>query len=182
MKKLSKIEIKNKITKYLNNKGIPIILTDSDNLIWNYEPHYSKFLNKIYIDYNNESCYIKYFSDSYPANISRKKTKVTDGFCIKIYRNLMLIKEKCDEIAEKIKISTETKNKYCIELELYYKKLYTNVEIATYVNIDYIRINVNCYNIDYRYAVYYTILYRNNKYNLKNKIQHLEEDIPLCII
>ena len=42
MKKLSKTEIKNKLIKYFNKKGVELV-EDRNDLIWLYNIHYSTY-------------------------------------------------------------------------------------------------------------------------------------------
>jgi hypothetical protein len=181
MKKLTKIEIKNKIIKYLKNKGIEVALNEDQNLVWNYEPYYSKYTVKIYVEdknYNSGDFKVTYYSSSHVKGIKRRKTAVTDGFCLKIYRNLMWIKEQLDVYANEVKAKTDIKIKYCTELEIHYKKLYKHVDVRSEKNFDNtIDININCY--DNSNNCYYSITYKENRYYLNHKTENLEIDIPL---
>ena len=173
MKELSEIEIKNKIIKYLNNKGIVITFNKSNDLIWNYEPHYSKFKIDLYFNRIKSTYSIRYYvnySHYKLKNLKRRKTSISNGYCLKIYKNLIWLKEKLDIIATEIKKEADNKNKYCTELESYYFRKHKSVYIKTNIlSDDSININIDCYDEDK--STFYYIIYKNNKYYLISKVE-----------
>ena len=117
-------EIKNKILKYLNKKGIDIIL-DNNRLIWNYNIHYSKFVVQLYfqsIDRDKGHYSITYSSSYSIQGIRRRKNSTVRNYCIDIYRNLSYFQGELNKRAEVIKNEIDNKNKYCLEIESHYKK------------------------------------------------------------
>lgn len=177
-KDLSKKELAEVIIKYLNKKGINLVFED-DSLYWKYEKYYSKFSTELVFDkkdYYNDKYYniIKYHNLAYYNGINKRRTSISDGFCLKIYKNLMWIKEKMDKSAEKEKIKIDTKTKYCTELETYYKKLYKYVRINVGIeDNNIIPIDITCSDKDT--VVYYSMFYKNNKYYLTSELENYEE-------
>ena len=105
MKTLSKIEIKEKIVKYLENKGICIELTDYDNLIWHYKKEDSEFtitlnINSRNCNYNDDKYIIKYYSSHLIEGIRKRRTLAYGSFCISVYNNLIWIRGYLDQIAK----------------------------------------------------------------------------------
>lgn len=177
MKKLTKPEAREYLIKYLAKKGINLSLNEYNNLIWIYKSHYSEFIIKIYIEpkdgWSDESgLIIKYYS-SYAEQLGRRKTAVTDGFGLKVYKNLIFIKEQLDKRAEQLKETIDRKKKYCTELEIYYKKIHKRVEISTSKNRDEsISININAY--DDNKSTSYSMTYKDNRYYLNGKYTNSE--------
>lgn len=180
MKKLSEMsetEIKTKLVKYLNDKGIGMVLTDNGKLIWNYEPHYSQFEIRLNYTYKNDNEQIIFYSLNtfVNKNFQRRKTSIGNRFCLKVYRNLQIIKEEYDKIAMSNKRAVDTKTKYCTELEMYYKRLYDRIDISASKQIDdTITISISCYN-GYNAAAYYALTVKNNKYYITHKIDYLKD-------
>ena len=171
-KQLTELEIKNKIVKYLNGKGIVISVDSDERIIWYYEPHYSKFTVKLYFekkDWNDpQNNIVRYYTSHNVAGLHRRKTSLKySGYCLKIYKILMLCKEQLDRIAESEKKRIDQKTKYCTELESYYKKFYKSVNISTSKYENSVDITINCHNDDS--SVYYEIVYKDNKYYLTNR-------------
>jgi len=183
-KQLTEIEIKHKIVKYLNAKGIVISVDSDEKIIWYYEPHYSKFTVKLYFekkDWNDDqNNIIKYYPSHNVSGLHRRKTSIKySGYCLKIYKILMLCKEQFDKIAESEKKRIDQKTKYCTELESYYKKFYRSVNVSTSKNGETVDISINCYNDNS--SVYYQIIYRDNKYYLTNRREDYHES-PTIIV
>jgi hypothetical protein len=161
MKKLTEKEIKEKIIKYLGKKGITAIINDDNELVWNYTPYYSKYRVELSIGRKdpwkeNSEYVVKYHTSIYICGLNRRKTSVNDGFCLKIYRNLLWIKRHLDEDALEHKEKIDTKNKYCTELEMYYKKIHKSVSVASNKNSDNsVNIFVSCY--DENMSTYYLV-------------------------
>jgi hypothetical protein len=182
MKKLSEMsemEIKTKLVKYLNEKGIDMIINDNGKLIWTYEPHYSKFeirLNYTYKNENDNDPIIFYSPNTFVnKDFHRRKTSINNSYCLKVYRNLQIIKEEYDKIAVANKRVVDTKTKYCTELEKYYERLYDRVDITTSKQIDdTISISISCYN-GYTASAFYNILFKNNKYYITHKVDYTKE-------
>ena len=173
MKKLTEIELKLKTITYLNNKGMQFVLENGKDVVWNYSPFYSNFRIRLSFqkkDYNDlESKYIiNYYVNVNVKGTRRRKTTTNDGYNLKVYKNLLLIKEELDKIASAEKEKIDTKTKYCTELEKYYKKLYETVTISTYREDDTrVSISINCHKPNK--SVYYEIIYKNNRYFLSEK-------------
>lgn len=183
-KELTEIEIKQKIVKYLNAKGIIVSINSDEKIIWYYEPHYSKFTVNLYFERKNwndeENSIIKYYTNYKVKGLHRRKTSIRySGYCLKIYNILMLCKEEFDKIAEAEKKRIDQKTKYCTELESYYKRFYKNVNISTTKYSEVIGININCQNDDS--SVYYQIIYKDNKYYLTNRKEEYQEQ-PIFMI
>lgn len=175
-------EIKDKLLKYLNKKGIEIIL-NNDRLIWNYENNYSKFkieLNFETIKYKEEEYYsITYYCSSntgWYLDVKRRKTSTLGNYCLNVYKTLIYIKIESDKKSELVKTETDNKNKYCLEIEAHYKKIHNRVNVTTYEYSDYVSINVHCYD-NYK-PTDYNILYdkTKNKYFLENKTENLSKE------
>lgn len=172
MKKLTENELRNKVVKYLNAKGIPIVLTENNKVIWNYNPHYSNYTIQLSFerkDYNDGiSNIIKYYSNINVTGIGRRRTSIADGFCLKVYRTLIWIKEELDKFAEDVKKKIDMKNHYCTELEMYYKKIYSRVSVNATKYQNEIDISINCN--DAKSSVHYSMVFKDNKYYLNRKI------------
>jgi hypothetical protein len=184
MKKLTDIEIKNKIVTYLGKKGITITMTEHGNLFWYYKKYYSDFTIRLLLErkkWNDENInLIKYSVNEFSIRgISRRKTSINDGFCLSLYKNLIWIQQQLDTIAENTKIKTDDKIKYCTELEMYYKKIHNNVNISVSKgsNNTY-NISISGYN-NHNNSVYYTMTYSDNKYYLDYRSENLEKIIEL---
>ena len=181
-KQLNRTEIIDKTVKYLNSKGISIAVKD-DEIVWNYEPHYSKFRIKLYLEKKNwndeQPNLIKYYVNINVRGIGRRKNTIGDGYCLKVYRTLSWIKEELDKIAEEEKNKIEQKTKYCTELESYYKKLYNRVSISTSKSGEIVSINISCSDADS--YVNYTMTYKDNKYYLNNRLENFEKPISFNI-
>lgn len=184
-KQLSEIEIKNKIVKYLNAKGIMISIDSDERIIWYYEPHYSKFTVKLSFekkDWNDDQNNIVRYYTNNVSGLHRRKTSLKySGYCLKIYKILMICKEELDRIAKSQKNIIDQKTKYCTELESYYKRFYKQINISTskYPESELIDISINCYGDNS--SVYYQILYKENKYYLMNRQEEYQES-PTFII
>jgi hypothetical protein len=183
MKTLTRTEIQNKIITYLGKKGIIITISENDELTWNYKQHYTVFSVRLYLEKKNYSDQqpnlIRYYPSERIKGFSRRRTSVNSGFCLKIYRDLMLIKPKFDEIAEKIKLKEDVKIRYCTELELHYKKLYKYVGISTSKYENIVNIDMSCSNSNS--SVYYSITYKDNKYYLNRKTEHFDSPLETII-
>jgi len=181
-KQLNRTEIIDKTIKYLNSKGISIAVKE-DEIVWNYEPHYSKFRIKLYLEKKNWSDeqpnLIKYYVNSHVRGIGRRKNTISDGYCLKVYRTLMWIKDELDKVAEEEKNKIEQKTKYCTELESYYNKLYKRVSISTSKNGEMISINISC--TDNNSYVNYNMTYKDNKYYLNNRLENYETPITFNV-
>ena len=175
MKTLTRIEIQEKIVKYLKGKDIDITLTNSGGL-WCYKKDYNEFRVTLDVTYNNDDKFIiRYYINYSIEGIRRRRTIASGNFCLKMFTNLMWIKKHLDIIADDNKIKIDTKNKYCTELEMYYKKMYKNVQISINKQSDSnYNISINGYD-DKGGNTSYSITLSNNKYYLDNKTQSLNE-------
>jgi len=177
---LSKEEVINNIITYLEKKNINIKLYH-DRLIWNYDVYYSKFVVTLYLDkkdYNDENFTIKYHSN-FNINTKRRRTLTSKGYLIKVYKNLNWIKSELNIVADKLKCETETKNKYCTELERHYCKIHKSVSITTGKDWNNnVIIQINCTD-SYDKSSYYSISYKDNRYNLIHKIEYDKKIINL---
>ena len=176
MNNLSETEIKEKLIKYLSKKGITLISTYS-NLVWNYEPHYSKFI--ITLNFNHiedNKLVIRYHTNEYSLNgLSRKRTSITNIFCNNVYKNLICMKSRLDVIANDCKYNIDSKNKYCTELEQHFSEIHKN---GVYVSIndsrDHKIITINGRDSFEKYSTY-QITYKDNKYYLNSKVSYFDE-------
>ncbi len=176
---MNKEEVKESLIKYLNKKGIEI-QHDEDNLIWKCESNGYIYNVSIYINSKSSNdlsgFIIRYYTNQF--HLKRKKTSVAVGFGLKVYKNLIFIKEKLDKISYDLKNENNRIKKYCLELENYYKRKHNRVTISTNENFDKtISIYVNCY--DNVKTFYYHIIFDNNRYYLYNKITNCEIEIPI---
>ena len=176
-KNMSKLEVKQKLIKYLTKKGLNVELDIDEKIYWNYNVHYSTL--KIKLDpekdnYDDDFFIIRYLTSIQLDGLYKKKTSTKNNFCLAVYNNLLLIKEQFDKIAEYKKIETDLKNKYCNELEAYYKRKYDKVGITTKQTDDYVDISINC-----DYGEYYNIIYKDNKYYLKSKSIYFDKQIEI---
>lgn len=173
-------EIKIKIINYLSKKGLNVMLDKyGDDIVWNYNILYSEFntrlsfySKKLYSE-NEKDFYIDYYSNAHKL----KKTVLSGNYCLRIYKKLLIIKEELDKIAEKNKNFIDTKNKYCTELESYFKSKHQSVDISTYIETNSISIIINCYDPNVR--TYYRIRYMNNKYYLLLKTEEIEKKLEV---
>lgn len=176
-------EIKNKILKYLNSKGIEIIL-ENNILIWNYNIYYSKFTVQLYfesIDYDKGHYSITYNSSYYSIQgLKRRRTSTLGNYCANIYKNLIFIQDKLNERAETIKKEMDNKNNYCLEIESHYKKIHRSVNLSSYQYADD-NINICVYCYDNNKNVDYSIFYdkKINKYFLESKTETFSKDYLL---
>jgi hypothetical protein len=178
MKKITEVEIKNKLIKYLSNKGIQVSISQTHELTWYYEPFYSKYIIRLHIEEKYGKYIIQYSVNEYIKGINRRKTTVNDGFCNKVYNNLIHFKGELDKLAEIERDAIDTKTKYCTELEKYYKKLYERVDITTRTVKQnhgiYVGINISCYD-GYKQSAAYSIYFDRNKYYLMQKTENVCE-------
>lgn len=166
-----KTEIKEKLIKYLTKKDIEKIEINYNSLIIDYEIYYSKFKIKIYF-YKKENYYdIKYGSNLYIKNLSKRRTTTkNNNFCNMVLKTINFIKTEMNKEAKKIKDETELKNKYCKELEIHYKNIHDKIQITNISSFDNeTHFNINAYDNDSN--TWYDIEYKNNKYFLKEKIE-----------
>jgi len=179
MNNLSKDEINDKLIKYLSKKGINITL-DYNNMVWNYEPHYSKFKITIYPERSDDDkLIIRYYTNHYNLDgLKRRRTSITNSFCNSVYKNLIWIKEKLDVIANDVKYKTDTKNKYCSELEEHYKTIHKNVTVSINENTDSKNIVISGQDTFEKYSNYY-ITYKDNRYYMNNKVSYLNEVLDM---
>ena len=174
MKKITEIDFKNKLIKYLSSKGIEISISETGVLSWYYEPFYSKYLIKLHFEEKYGKYLITYSVNEYMKGINRRKTTVNTGFCTKVFNNLIHFKEELDKLAEIERETIDTKTKYCTELESYYKRTYEKVEISTRIQKARIDIGINCYD-GFKHKASYSIYYDRNKYYLMQKTEHVCE-------
>lgn len=168
----TKQEIKENLIKYLAKKGIELSLNENNSLVWVYKVHYSTFTTKLFIEAKdgwneNSGSVIKYYC-SYAEGLGRRKTAVNSGFGLKVYKNLMFIKEQLDKKAEQVKETVDRKKQYCTELEMYYKKIHKRVDISTSKNNDG-SISITISGYDDQKSTYYSILFKDNRYYLNSK-------------
>ena len=166
-----KIEILNYLTKYLAKKGIEIKNDGFDRIIYNYKRHYTECRVTMYFNYNINNNYntIKYYCTYNIPGIRRRRTK-TNGNCgLSVYKNLLFIISKLDIIAEEEKRNIDLKNKYCSELESYYKRKHKKVNISLSKTDTGLYISIISRDIKVQKFTYYTIHCINNKYYLTNK-------------
>jgi len=169
-------EIQNKVINYLNKKGISVS-QQGETLIWNYSPHYSEFRIKIYFGkkmYYSDYNIITYGTNNYLNGINKKKTTISNGFCYRMYKILMLIKKELDENAEKYKKEVDLNTKYCTELERYYKRSYNSVTLSTHKNEDKVEIFVNC--TDSTKRISHRIIVKDNTYFLVETNEYFYEN------
>ena len=176
-------EIQDKIIKYFSKKGINLI-KEYDNLIWNYNIHYSEFSSILRIrkDYYLDEFYlITYNVKGADITTYKKKTKSSSkNFCLIIYKNFMAFQKIFDEKALELKIETDLKKNYCIELTRYYSRLHNkiSIDVSEYIPNE-ININITGYDQRNRHESYYCIKYMNNKYYLISKSDYIKKDFDL---
>lgn len=177
-------EIQDKIIKYFSKKGINLI-KEYDNLVWNYNVHYSDFstILRIRKDYYLDEFYLITY-DVKGADITtyKKKTKSSSkNFCLIIYKNFMAFQKNFDEKALEIKIETDLKKNYCIELTRYYSRLHHKVSIDVSDNREPNEINIKITGYDQRNRPesYYSIKYTGNKYYLISKSDYIKKNFDL---
>ena len=167
MKNLTEIEKKNKIIEYLKKKGFDFILNDSNRLFWQYKQHYSSYTVELYFSGD----IIKYYVSKNLRGIGRRRTSTNNNTCcLKIYKDLVWIKEELNKCANETKKSIDTKNFYCTELERYYKRTYSTVSISAYDYGNSVSIGVYCKNDKSSFSISITV--KNNKHYLES----LQED------
>lgn len=176
------LEIQNNIIKYFSKKGIDIIIDKYNNLVWNHKLHYSNFSVILYFEK-------EYFDDFYTiryhvcgASITYKKklkTKTSSkNFCLTIYKNFLYIQKVFDEKAIELKIDTDIKHNYCIELTRYYSRLHhkIGIEVSQRSNENEIDIYITGYDRYFNHETFYSIKYKNNKYYLISKSDYIKKD------
>ena len=178
------LEIQEKIIKYLSKKGINLIKEFDNYLIWNYNVHYSEFsailnIRKDY--YLDEFHLITYRVKGTDITTYKKKTKSsTKNFCLIIYKNFMAFKKIFDENALKLKIETDLKKNYCIELTRYYSRLHNKISIdvsdSDLIDTNEITIKITGYDQRNRHEYYYSIKYTGNKYYLISKNDYTKKE------
>ena len=175
-------EIQEKIIKYFSKKGI-VLIQEYDNLVWNYNIHYSNFstILRIRKDYYLDEFYlITYNVKGADIRTYKKKTKSSSkNFCLIIYKNFMAFKKIFDENALELKIETDLKKNYCIELTRYYSRLHHKISIEVSNREPEININITGYDQRNRHETYYSIKYTNNKYYLISKSDYLKKEFSL---
>lgn len=169
-------EIKNKLIKYLNKKNINLEF-DEYCLIWNYKIYDCEYFVELDFcksDYSDDYI-IKYYSRFHIPKLRRRKTTTKGNFHSAVYKNLSYIKSFLDKDAEFIKQDTDRKNKYCTELESYYKRLHEDVSITiSFINYSSMyEIFVTGYDKDK--ISYYKIIIKDNKYYLITKTENFEK-------
>ena len=174
-------EIKTKIVKYLSKKDINVDINANLNLEWKYSLHYSNFLVVLFVEkleYEHDFYTISYHIQSGPGvrNSHRKRTKTsTANFCLNVYKILISFKKVFDEKSNEIKIETDLKNKYCLELKSYYLRFHDIVTIDVFNYSKNININITGYNASHKHEAYYSIIYTNNKYYLSYKTNYVKK-------
>jgi hypothetical protein len=175
MKILSELEVKTYLIKYLSKKDIVVIIDNNNRLVWNYNTLYSKFKITFRLeDGYNKPFKIRFYSSEFIKGLVRRGTLAKGSFGLNVYKTLQFIKPHLDKIADEYKIKTDQQNKYCTELESYYKKIHNRVEITVNKQDDNsINIKIIGYDLDNK-TTYYYIMYNNNKYYLTSKIEVFE--------
>lgn len=166
---------------YLNKKNIDIYYDEYDDMVWLYKEHYSNFKIKIsvFTDYNKDKKFLKYYASESVTGLHKKKTYIHDNnsYRLNVYKQLLIIKKELEKRAIKYKIETESKNKYCLELERYYNRKHKSINISTHEIFNNVQISVSAHDI--KKSHYYKIEYKNNKYYLIKKTVTLKQVINM---
>ena len=172
-------EIQQKIIKYFSKKNIEIIINEYNNLIWNYNSHYSNFSVILYCqqrEYDDEFYTISYHVNGASIKTYNKRTKATKNFCLTLYKNFLGFKKIFDENADKSKIDIDIKNKYCTELSRYYSRKHHKIGIEVSNDFDAINIYITGYDQKFKHEAYYSIKYKDDKYYLISKSNYIKKE------
>ena len=154
---------------YLKNKDI---IVDYNNNILNVfiKTQYDDYNFKLHIRKNKKNnLYIEYKYDKNKCKITVRKKLINKKNYINIYRDIEIIKQSYIKTDLEIIENNNDVEKYCSTITSYYKK--DNNNVYAYVNKfeGYIRIYVYIYSSEINKSL--SIIYKNNKYYLYNKVE-----------
>jgi len=173
------LETQEKIIKYFSKKGINIIINEYYNLVWNYKIHYSDFSVILYFqqkEYDDDFYTITYHVVGANIRTYNKKTKASKNFCYTLHKNFLVFQKIFDEHANILKVDTDIKQDYCIELTRYYSRIHHKIIIDVSKRLDEIDINITGYDCKFKPETYYSIKYKNDKYYLMSKTDYTKKE------
>lgn len=174
-------EVIDNIVSYLKNKKLDITFISIRNYYveCEYKKLYSTFKFSFYLNenyYSDKSMKdftVKYDSTHKLNGTRRRKTKTTNNYCAKVYKNIIWMISQFDKSALRSKSTIDTKNKYCAELESYYRKIHKSVYVTISQRTpEVVKISINGYDVEK--TTTYAISCVNNKYFIDSKLTHYE--------
>lgn len=165
-------DIINGIKNYLDNKkfDFKIKCIGENNILFTYNYLNINFIIDIFLVLKDKEIFIKYLSNTEVLNINRLRNSSNNkNYCRNVYNNLNYIKSELNRYASIKNTLDNNRNKYCLELESYYKKIHSNISIMVEKSEFSDTIDIIIIGKDRNKTTYYNISYINNKYFLDSK-------------
>ena len=167
---MTNIETIHKIENYLIKKNIEFKFKSIENynIIFTYDLFDFDFIIKInLIPDINDNFIVRYYANYDVLNIKRLKTSThCKNYLSNIYNNLCYIKYELYRLSYEKNLKLYNKQKYCAELNSYYKKIHRNISIDVKIDDDCVNIVITGYDENKITNYYITII--ENKYYLES--------------